>query len=140
MRLGVRQRRCTTTDRVTAHRVGTIPRLGDARRGVTLLELLVALTVIGSAAAVTALAIRAGLRADAAAHAATAASTSTQVRAIRHRAVTEGRMVTATIDTRHGPLDLAAYPDGSVVAGEAVAVERLTGRVEDDEQVGAHAP
>lgn len=87
------------------------------RGGVTLLELLVTMAVLGIVAGVVSVTLR---RLDEPAP----DSPASRVARARREAVASGRPVTVTIDT----MNATAWPDGSVVADSVLAVDRLSGR------------
>jgi len=94
-------------------------------RGVTLVELLVVIALLGIAAGIAAVGLspRAAEPAPAA-HRAIAAA--------RRLAIASGRPQTVRIPSNsERPLLATAHPDGSVIADSAVAVEYLTGRPHD---------
>lgn len=97
----------------------------NPRRGVTLVELLVALAILGLMTAVVVLQAKPARlpRSD---------WRSDSVAALRRRALTEGRAQTTilVIDsaTAH---PLTALPDGRVVADSLVNVDAFTGRVRE---------
>jgi prepilin-type N-terminal cleavage/methylation domain-containing protein len=91
-----------------------------SRAGSTLLELLVALAVIGVALGVAVVAFRAEPPPDAA---------ERRVRAIaaaRREALTGGRPVVVALDG--GAVEGIAYPDGRVLLPDSAAVEPMSGR------------
>ena len=92
-------------------------------RGVTLVELVVVLTILGVVAGVVGLAIRrsAPIRA---ADAPTAA-----IAAARRVAIDSARIVTVDVGGDMTPNRATAYPNGSVVTDTALSIDRLTGAV-----------
>jgi prepilin-type N-terminal cleavage/methylation domain-containing protein len=94
------------------------------RRGVTLIELIVVLAVMGMIATV------AGLTMSATPSPAPPADFAARIAALRDSAVATGRPVTAMfiVDGRVGAA--TAHPDGRVLS-ELGTVERTTGRVHD---------
>lgn len=92
--------------------------------GVTLVELIVVLAVLGVMAAVTGLAFRAPRPAD---RTDVWAAGVTDARA---RALATGAPVSVVLDARGADAMVTAYPDGSVLADSALGVDRLTGRTE----------
>jgi len=94
----------------------------SARAGVTLVELIVVIVLLGVIASVSALALarsRPGVVVDAAAAAASAA---------RDSALRSGRAVTIAVHSSRGPIFATALPDGRVIADSAYRIDPLTGR------------
>jgi prepilin-type N-terminal cleavage/methylation domain-containing protein len=86
------------------------------KRGVTLVELLITLVVIGLAAAVATLAIGPVRR--------PVNDQRAQLMSARHHALAAGRDTTIRFGDS---LSATAHPDGSVSADTALHIERLTG-------------
>lgn len=111
---------------------GLTRRRGDAeahpcagRAGTTLLEMIVALAVLGIVAGVAGVAMRAADRPD------PAAERAALVAAARRTALEERRPVVLSLpdSSGSGTVEGVAYPDGRVLlAGAAVEVDPLTGR------------
>jgi len=97
------------------------------RLGVTLVELIVVLAIVGLMAGVTTLAFR---RADMTPRVAPWVSA---IAAARRTAVDSDRTVSLTVRVGDNMYAATALPDGSVVADAALGIDRLTGEV-------AHAP
>lgn len=95
------------------------------RAGATLVELAVAIAILGIAAGVAGLALRAMPEPDAAARRAAA------VEAVRRRALDERRVVAEAIADSAGSIRLVAFPDGRVLADSGVDVDPLSGRPRD---------
>lgn len=93
----------------------------DPRLGVTLVELIVVLTILGVVAGVTGLAVRR----VAPVHEADARAAA--IGAVRRAAIDSARVVTADVAGDTVPYRVTAYPDGSVVADRALGIDRLTG-------------
>jgi prepilin-type N-terminal cleavage/methylation domain-containing protein len=97
-----------------------------ARRGVTLIELLVVLAILGVVAGIAGLA----LRQTPPIHATD--SVSARIAELRRVAIEGGRAVTVSVYV-HGRLASAtAQPDGSVIADEAIPIDRFTGEAPRD--------
>lgn len=98
-------------------------RVCAGRAGITLIELAVTLAIVGIAAAVTGLAIRA-MPAPGAAE-----TRAAEVAAARRRALREGRAVEIELaDSSGAPLRGVALPDGRVLADPALQVDLFSGR------------
>lgn len=93
--------------------------LSRARRGMTLIEVLVALVVIAIIATLAGLQVRPAERAD-------PDAPGSRIRGARNRAIRTGQRVTFTSDSLAGTYAVA-LPDGSVIADSTIPVERLTG-------------
>lgn len=97
----------------------TMPR--DGRHGLTLIELIVVLAIIGIMAGVVGLAL----------HTAKPVAASDPVRdeiiAAIDSAARIGRRVTITIRSGAGLAHATAYPDGRVVADSALSIDAMTG-------------
>lgn len=93
-----------------------------APRGVTLVELIVVLAILGVTAAVAGLAFRAP------AELSNVDVVPTTVAEARARSITSGVSIRVEVSLSGGPTVFTAYPDGSVVADAALGVDRLTGR------------
>jgi prepilin-type N-terminal cleavage/methylation domain-containing protein len=92
------------------------------RAGVTLVELLVVIALLGLAAGIAGLAFG---RLDASDPDAERAA---QIAAARREALETRRMVRLTLETEDGPAELTVYPDGSARGDAALDVDPLTGR------------
>jgi prepilin-type N-terminal cleavage/methylation domain-containing protein len=92
------------------------------RPGVTLLELLLVLAILGILSAVAGLRLAAIPRAteDDPARAALAAA--------RADAIRSGRVVTIELEAPHAPLRATATPDGAILHEGDAGVERFSGR------------
>jgi prepilin-type N-terminal cleavage/methylation domain-containing protein len=93
-------------------------------RGVTLVELMVVLALLGVVAGVAGVALQSTSRVpenDALAI----------VTAARTEALRTGRPVTVEVRLDGRPRAVTAWPDGSVIADESLGVDRLTGRRSD---------
>lgn len=100
-------------------------RRGGARAGTTLLEMVVALAVLGIVAGVAGVALRAADAPD------PAAERAALVAAARRTALEERRPVVLSLPDSLGTgrVEGVAYPDGRVlVSGAALEVDALTGR------------
>lgn len=110
-----------------------------ASGGLTLLEVVVVLALLGLSAGIAGLAFRqsaggaeegpgasGGVAADA--EGGVAGGATGEVAAARRRALEEGRRVEMLARGEEGVVALVAFPDGSVVA-ESELADRLTGRV-----------
>jgi prepilin-type N-terminal cleavage/methylation domain-containing protein len=91
------------------------------RAGVTLVELLVVLAVMGITAGVVGVAL--GPRARAPAQDPVAAT----VARLRREALRRGARVTAQVEIRGSVLGLTAMPDGSIIADSALPIDRFAG-------------
>jgi len=98
----------------------------SARSGVTLVELIVVIALLGISAAITGLALSATRPRAAAEDPAVIAG------AARDSALRSGRAVTVAVVIAGAPgrrqLFLTAMPDGRVIAERALGIETLTGR------------
>ncbi len=108
---------------------------GRSRCGVTLIELLVAITLMGLMAAVVGLGPPGAPRSPVDATVATLGQ-------VRRDAINAGRSVTVTIAVDGGQHVATALPDGSIVADSGLAVDRLSGSAETAAQAAgtSHAP
>lgn len=91
-------------------------------RGVTLVELVVVIAILGLAAGVAGLAFRpppSRTGPDARGPA---------IAGARARALATGARVTVAVDSGGSDATVTAHPDGSVLAAPALTVERLTGK------------
>lgn len=93
-------------------------------RGHTLIELLVVLAILGVVAGVAGLSFRRP------APVTTASRAAALVAEARRRAIHDGRSITITVQHDGRAHAVTARPDGSVLADSVLAVDRLTGRVE----------
>lgn len=91
--------------------------------GVTLVELMVVLAVLGVMTGVAALAWRPS-RPEAAG---VGQHATESVAAVRRRAVESGRVVTAIVGVDEQHATVVAFPDGRVVGAEYLGVNPLTG-------------
>ena len=94
----------------------------SGRRGSTLLELLVALAVIGVALGVASVAMRAEPGPDA------ATRRRDHIAAIRRRAVATGAPQALWLHGDTAPLTGIVYPDGRVLLDDASLVDGMSGR------------
>jgi prepilin-type N-terminal cleavage/methylation domain-containing protein len=94
----------------------------SARRGFTLVELMVVLAVLGVMAGVAGLAARSLERSDPAAELAAAVAEA------RSQALRTRRPVERVVAGDSGALRLTAFPDGSVRADGPLGLDPLTGR------------
>lgn len=97
-------------------------RFPAGRAGVTLIELSVALAILGVAAALTGLAVRAIPEPDA------AELRAGRVDAARRRALAERIPVTVELADSGRLLRAVAFPDGRVVADSALGMDPYSGR------------
>jgi prepilin-type N-terminal cleavage/methylation domain-containing protein len=91
------------------------------RPGVTLVELIVVLAILGVIAGVTTLAFRTvppGPRVE---------PWASAVAQARRTALDSARAVTITLSVNGAPHAVTAMPDGSVIADISIPVDRLTG-------------
>lgn len=100
------------------------------RGGLTLLELLVVITILGVAAGTTAVAMRRETRTPSG-----DSDIAADLRSARAHAVASGRRVTVVHRTAGGEMSVTALPDGRVLSENASAVDPLSGRIP-----GAEAP
>ncbi|HEV7586811.1 MAG TPA: prepilin-type N-terminal cleavage/methylation domain-containing protein [Longimicrobium sp.] len=97
-------------------------RLPAGRAGVTLIELAVALAILGVAATVTGLAVRAMPEPDA------AQKRDGRIDAARRRSLSERHPVAVELADSGALLRAVVFPDGRVVADPALQVDPLSGR------------
>ena len=97
------------------------------RTGVTLLELILVLVILGIMAGIVGLAAP---RVITVAKADSAAASAMELRAL---AIRSGHVVTGDVSIRSGVVAVSAYPDGRVLADSALQIDPLSGRV-------SHAP
>ena len=91
--------------------------------GVTLLELMVAIAILGVAASVAGLALSLDSEPD------PAAARAEKIVAARREALESGRAVGFVVSMEDGRVvELRALPDGRVLGDTAAAVDALTGR------------
>lgn len=90
-----------------------------ARRGSTLVELIVTLVIMAIVASVVTLALKP--------RASSAQDTATRVAEARRTALAQRRAVTITLVLDRTPVSLTALPDGGVVADSSLRLDRLTG-------------
>lgn len=94
-----------------------------SRAGTTLLELVVALAVLGILAGVAGIALRAPAQPD------PSAVRASRVAAARRAALETRRPVPLLLESQTGAVEGVAYPDGRVLlADSALDVDPLTGR------------
>jgi prepilin-type N-terminal cleavage/methylation domain len=91
------------------------------RAGFTLIELLVVLAIIATGASIAALTMRAPPPAQ-------PAGMDGQVAELRRHAIETGAIVNAVLTDSSGIYAAVALPDGSVIADQALHVDRRTGR------------
>ena len=107
-----------------------------SRAGITLLELIVVLAIMGVMAGVVGLAV---LHPEVRTQPSTVAAAHAAIAEARREAIESGVSVAITVSidsTEDGhpvaratpPLHATAFPDGSVVADSALGIDRLTGR------------
>ena len=94
------------------------------RRGVTVVELMVTIAIIGFITAMVSLAMPSR-------RAPTPNAPLDQIAAARHRAVTEARSVTIAVAIDGQVVNVTALADGSVIADSAARIDRMTGRSVD---------
>ena len=93
-----------------------------SRRGTTLLELVVAITILGIVAGVVSLAAWAPPQPG-------GDEPWVRVRVARDSALLQGRVVTATVMLNGRPANATALPDGRVMADSGLRIRSLTGEV-----------
>lgn len=98
-----------------------------SRDGVTLLELILVLAILGLMAGVV------GLAAPKAVILAKADGAVASAMELRALAIRSGHAVTGDVSMRSGIVAVTAYPDGRVLADGALGIDPLSGRV-------THAP
>jgi prepilin-type N-terminal cleavage/methylation domain-containing protein len=98
------------------------PRAVARLRGVTLVELLVVIALLGLLAGVTGLTLGAAKQVPSASAEVAAASSA------RRQALERGEPVTVTVNSGSVVRSLTALPDGSVIGDPDLPIERLTGR------------
>jgi len=91
-----------------------------SRAGATLLELVVALSILALAGSLAVPALRRAADAP--------PTTRDRIAAARRDALEHGRVVTLELRDSAGAHLLTAFPDGRVVADSALSVDPLTGR------------
>jgi prepilin-type N-terminal cleavage/methylation domain-containing protein len=101
---------------MTTHRSG-------AQRGVTLIELLVMLAILGIAASIGGLAMRTSN------HPAAREGLAVMVTETRARALRTGSPQSVMLRDSSGSHALTAFPDGSVTGDRILRVNRATGQV-----------
>jgi prepilin-type N-terminal cleavage/methylation domain-containing protein len=102
------------------------------RGGVTLVELLVVLAILGVMAGVVGLAVPPIRRAP-------EGGAAARVARARQTAVASGRAVTVSVSMDGRPRTATAFPDGSVVADSGLDVDRLSGAINPKAPPGAIA-
>lgn len=95
-------------------------RHADIRRGATLVELLVALTILAGMAAIATLALRVQPGAS-------APTTGALVAEARRRAIETRRPVRVTLGDTGDTHDALALPDGRVIGARSDGIDPLTG-------------
>jgi prepilin-type N-terminal cleavage/methylation domain-containing protein len=93
--------------------------------GVTLVELLVVLAVLGVMAGVVGLAWRPGRWLGG-----RDAANSEPIAVVRRRAMESGRLTHAVVMLGGRSVPVIAYPDGRVLGAEQLGVNRLTGEID----------
>jgi len=93
----------------------------ERARGLTLVELLVVLMIIGLTTSVVALALGSATRST------ETDSLRDEITAARDSAIRTSRPVTERIGGSHGRIEITALPDGRVIADSALSVDRLSG-------------
>ncbi len=86
-------------------------RTSSHRTGVTLIELIVTIVIIGVVLAITSLSLAGQKRKDA-----TVASVHTRIKALRSSAIHSGSSQTATLSDSAGVILVTALPDGRVIS------------------------
>ena len=97
-------------------------------RGVTLVEMLVFLVLLGLLAGVVGLTLRTARPVT------TVSPVAAQIAAARDSAIRSGRAVTIALTVGGWHRDATAYPDGQVAADSGLGVDPLTGGARDTEQ------
>lgn len=97
------------------------------RAGVTLLELILVLAILGLMAGIV------GLAAPRIVTVTKADSATASAMELRALAIRSGHVATGAVSTRSGIVAVSAYPDGRVLADSAIRIDPLSGRV-------THAP
>lgn len=93
-----------------------------APRGVTVLELIVTVAIIGVTASIAALVLRAAPAPD-------PTAPETIIADTLERVLATGASVTLTFTVNARPALATVNPDGTIVADSALLIERLTGRM-----------
>jgi len=93
------------------------------RAGVTLLELILVLAILGLMAGIV------GLAAPRIVTVAKADSATATAMDLRAKAIRSGHVVTGDVSMRSGIVAVSAYPDGRLLADSALRIDPLSGRV-----------
>jgi len=89
--------------------------------GITVVELLVVLLLLGTISGITAIALRRNPRED-------PQGTRTEISEARHRAIMDQRSLTVTVQVEGREVSVTLSADGTVAADSALGVNPLTGR------------
>jgi prepilin-type N-terminal cleavage/methylation domain-containing protein len=95
-----------------------------ARAGVTLIELIVVIAILGVIAGLTTVSLRAAGGTE-------APALATRVAAARREAVRIGRAVELVVGGSEAPQVVRALPDGRVLADPSLGIDMATGRPRD---------
>lgn len=98
--------------------------MNSQRRGVTLIELVVVLAILGIMAAVT------GLTMNTAAPAVSPDTTITQITHLRDSALMTGKPITTVLTHHDTAIAVTVFPDGRVLSTGG-HIDRMTGRARD---------
>lgn len=93
------------------------------RAGVTLLELILVLAILGLMAGIV------GLVAPRTIAVPKSDSAAARAMALRASAIRTGRVVTGDVSVRSDVAVVSAYPDGRIVADSALHIDQLSGRI-----------